>query len=421
MSVSSASALLEGLRVVEFGHVLSGPYCAQILGDLGADVIKVERPGGEAMRANPPFYPNGTSHYFLANNRNKRSLVLDLATTEGAEIARELVARSDVVIENFRPGVMDRLGLGFDDLSRVNDRLVMLSISAFGQSGPWSPRRGYDLITQARGGVLAATGEVDGPPTKLGIPYADLGAGLWGAVGILAALFRRDTDTGPRHLDLSLLESVLGTLSYVGQAAMLSGQQTVPSGTAHPRFVPYGRYRVSDGYIILTLHLPGAWEKFCAAVGREGLAADPRFASNDARLENRDALDDELDRVLTARTRAEWDRVLAAADIAFGPVLGIGEALEQEQVVARGVRQSVQHPVEGEIDSIATPVRLAGETPAAPAPAPLLGEHTRDILINDLGRSPDAVEHLLASGVAVASAPLPEAQAAAPPTDRRRS
>ncbi|MDQ0691398.1 CaiB/BaiF CoA-transferase family protein [Arthrobacter sp. W4I7] len=390
---------LTGLRVLDFTHVLSGPVCTQILGDLGADVIKVEPPGtGESMRSNPPFYPGGTSHYFIASNRNKRSIALDLKSAPGRDIALELVRKSDVVIENFRPGVMDRLGLGFDDVRAVNDSIVMLSISAYGQDGPWAERPGYDLVTQARSGLLALTGEPDGPPTKLGVPMADIGAGLWGVIAVLAALRSRDAGAAAQHLDLSLLDGSLSLLSYLGQIALLTGETPPRVGTSHHRVVPYGRYPAKDGYVILTLHQPGAWEAFCAAACFDDLAADPRFADAEQRLAHRDELEAELTALLRLRTRAEWDEVLTQAGVPFGPVLDIGEALAQEQVVARGILQTLNHPAAGTVAVIGSPLRVNGERGPASRHPPLLGEHTNEIL-TDLGLSAEERARLLSEGV----------------------
>jgi crotonobetainyl-CoA:carnitine CoA-transferase CaiB-like acyl-CoA transferase len=408
-----ASGPLEGVRVLDFTHVLSGPYCTQVLGDLGADVIKVEPPGpGESMRSNAPFYPGETSHYFVANNRNKRSIAIDLKTSRGRELALDLARQSDVVVENFRPGVMGRLGLAFADVRAVNDSVVYLSISAYGQDGPWAEQPGYDLVTQARSGLLALTGEPGGPPTKLGVPMADIGAGLWGVIGVLAALRERDHGSGPQHIDLSLLEGSLSTLSYIGQIALLTGQTPERLGASHHRVVPYGRYRVKDGHMILTLHQPGAWEAFCTAAGCADLAADPRFVDSEKRLANRVVLEQLLEEHLMHRTRDEWEEILTPSGVPFGPVLDVNEALAQEHLVERGLVEKVDHQEAGTIDLVGHPLLYDGVRPVIARPAPRLGQHTEEILkdllkVSAADRAALVRDGVVAVAVAVAVADLP--------------
>jgi crotonobetainyl-CoA:carnitine CoA-transferase CaiB-like acyl-CoA transferase len=392
---------LDGLRVLDLTHVLAGPTCTLVLADLGADIIKIEPPGrGESMRHNPPFYPGGVSHYFLANDRGKRSVAIDLKTEQGRRLALDLVAECDVVVENFRPGVMARMGLSFDELQKVNPSVVMLSISAYGQTGPLAEQPGYDLVTQARTGLMALTGEPDGPPTKFGLPTADLATGLWGAIGVLAALHGRTESSPAQHIDLSLLEGSLALLSAIGQRAMLEGHDPEQLGASHDRFVPYGRYRAQDGHLILTLHQPGAWERFCEAAGASDLANEARFATYEGRLEHRAELEHHLEELLMRRTRVEWEQILAPAGIAFGPVLDVNEALTQPQARAREVLRPVDDPTAGRVEVVGSPLRRAGEAPPAPpGPPPRLGEHTDEVLGEVLGLSRQAVDALVRDNI----------------------
>jgi crotonobetainyl-CoA:carnitine CoA-transferase CaiB-like acyl-CoA transferase len=398
---SGFGQVLQGFRVLDFTHVLAGPTATVVLADLGADVIKVEPPGrGESMRHNPPFYPGQLSHYFLANDRGKRSVAIDLKTQRGRQLALDLAAVCDVVVENFRPGVMARLGLSFEELREVNPRLVLLSISAYGQDGPLAEQPGYDLVTQARSGFMTLTGEPGGPPTNFGLPTADLAAGLWGVIGVLAALLGRGDGAPAQHLDLSLLEGSLGLLTAIGQKALLEGHDPGRLGASHDRVVPYGRYAAKDGYVVLALHQSGAWERFCAAAGADDLADDERFASHEGRLEHRVELERRLEELLTRRTRAEWEDVLRSAGTPFGPVLDINEAVRQPQAIARQVLRPVQDPTAGRVEVIGTPLRRAGEAPPAPpGPAPRLGEHTDAVLREVLALDQAAVDGLVRDGV----------------------
>jgi crotonobetainyl-CoA:carnitine CoA-transferase CaiB-like acyl-CoA transferase len=392
---------LKGVRTLDLTRVLAGPFCTQILADLGADVIKVEEPGsGDQVRGIGPYYPGHTSHYFLAINRNKRSIAVDLKAAEGRQIVLDLAAQCDIVIENFRPAVMGRLGIGFEELRAVNPSLIFASISGFGSNGPLADTPSFDLVTQARSGVMSITGEADGPPTKLGIPMGDLGGGLWGAIAVLAALHRRATDPAAQHIDLSLLDGLMGLLGYLGQQTMLTG--TVPErvGSSHHHVVPYGRFRVKDGHIVLALHVGASWRRFCEALGRHDLLDDDRFETTDARLANRAVLVPIVEAILLERTRAEWSEFFDAADVPFGPILDVAEALAQEQVAARDLLQTFVHPDAGEVSVVGTPVRFkGGGMRTAPIPPPLLGEHTREILSEVLEYEDARISQLVATGV----------------------
>lgn len=392
---------LTGIRVLDFTRVLAGPFCTQILGDLGAEVLKLEAlGGGDEVRTIPPRYPGGESHYFLAINRNKKSLAIDLKSDEGRAIALDLAARSDVVVENFRPGVMDRLGLGFDALRERNPCVILVSMSGFGSDGPLAHKPSFDLVTQARSGVMSITGDPDGPPTKLGIPMGDLGGGLWGAIAVLAALTRHRSDAAPQHVDLSLLDGLMSLLGYLGQFAMLTGEAPGRVGSGHHHVVPYGRFEVKDGHIVLALHVGPFWRRFCLAIGREDLLEDERFRTTEDRRANRAELEPIVEAILRERTRAEWDEILDAADVPFGPILDVAEALEQEQIRSRRTMQTFIHPRAGEVDVIGTPVRFKGaDDRVPPLPPPVFGQHTRETLSTVLGYDDEAISRLVEQGV----------------------
>ncbi|MBW0101025.1 CaiB/BaiF CoA-transferase family protein [Pseudonocardia sp. KRD291] len=403
--------MLNGIRVLDLSRVLAGPFCTQILGDLGADVIKVEEPGrGDEVRTIAPYYPGGESHYFLSLNRNKRSVVIDLKSSQGRELLLDLVRCCDVVVENFRPGVLDRLGLSFDDMSAVNHDIILCSISGFGRDGALRDAPAFDLVAQARSGVMSVTGEPGEPPGKASLPLGDLGGGLWGVIAIQAALRRRDTadgPSGPQHIDLSLLDGLIALQGYLNQLALLTGQPPPQIGSDHHHVVPYGRFRCKDGYLVVAILVEGFWEKFCRAIGRPDLCHDERFASNTARRRNRTELTELIGEILCTRTRAEWEKILGDEDVPHGPVLDIVEALEQEQVSAHGLIGQFDHPTAGVVDVVGTPFRVDGARPTSRMrPPPLLGQHTTEVLTELLGRDEQELASLRRSGV-VASGPDP--------------
>ncbi|MBI4080989.1 MAG: CoA transferase [Candidatus Lambdaproteobacteria bacterium] len=393
--------MLAGVRVVDFSRVLAGPLCTMILADLGAEVIKVEEPGaGDQTRAIPPLV-NGLSHYFLAVNRNKRSVALDLKRAEGVAIALRLVRHADVVVENFRPGVMERLGLGYARLQAERPGLIVCSISGFGQDGTLSGRPSFDLVTQALSGVMSINGEAQGPPTKLGLPMGDLAGGLWGAIGVLGALHRHQTRGEGAHIDLSLLDGLLGLLGYLGELFLVTGESPGRVGSGHHSIVPYGRFPVRDGHIILALHQGSFWRKFCRAVGRDDLAENPRFRTTGQRRDRREELEAIVTGILARKTLAEWQRIFDEADIPNAPVHDIGQALTQPYVRERGLVAETPHPLGGSVPLVRGPLRLRGGGELPPlGPPPLLGEHTRAVLATLAGCDGATIERLIAEGVA---------------------
>jgi crotonobetainyl-CoA:carnitine CoA-transferase CaiB-like acyl-CoA transferase len=367
--------------------------------DLGAEVLKIEELGvGDQTRTIPPFV-GGESHYFLAINRNKKSLAVDARQPDGRDIILALARKSDVVLENFRPGVMDRLGLSYHTLRQINPKLVVCSISGFGQTGKMRTTASFDLITQAMSGVMSINGEPDGPPTKLGIPLGDIGGGLWAAIGVLAALQHRHRTGEGLYIDLSLLEGLTGLLGYLAELYLVTGESPARVGSAHHSVVPYGRFEVKDGHIVLALHVGTFWRKFCSAIGRSDLAANPKFKTTADRKTNRVELEAIVTDILKTRTAAEWHGILEAADVPHGTVNSVGEALEQDVIRERGLVQDCEHPLAGIVKLVGSPLKFPGRYGAPLEPAPLLGQHTEAVLSDLLGYSKDRINDLAQAGV----------------------
>jgi len=393
---------LAGLRVADLSTVLAGPYCTMLLADLGADVIKVEPIAGDATRGwGPPWVgpeegPRMAA-YYLALNRNKRSIGLDLRQPDGLEVARRLLARSDVLVENFRPGGLERVGLDDGVLEEINPRLVHLAITGFGPDGPDAGRPGYDFVAQAVGGLMSITGfgdEEGGQPTKVGVAITDVVTGLLGTIGVLAAI---RSGQGQR-VDVSLLESTLALLINQAQNAFVSGESPGRRGNSHPNIVPYETFTTSDGQIVVAVGSERQWERLCAALDLDDLAADPRFATNDARVRNRGQLRPMLAERFAAAPSADWLARLAAAHVPCGAVNDILAAFAQPAARARGMDARIKHPVLGMIRQVGVPITLSRTQAAIRTPPPLLGEQTDEILA-DLGYDPAAIDDLRGRGV----------------------
>lgn len=397
-SVDGQEAPLRNIRILDLTRVLAGPLCTMILSDLGADVIKLEAPGvGDEVRTVPPLQ-NGISHYFYAINRNKRSIVVDLRTDQGRAVALDLVERSDVVVENFRPGVLRSLGLDYQELIKRRPDVILCSISGFGSSGPMSGRPSFDLVTQALSGVMSVNGEADGDPVKLGLPLGDQSGGLLGAIGVLAALYRRTATGKGSHIDLSIYDSLLSLLGYLGQMYFFTGESPKPVGSGHHNIAPYGAFRCSDGrHLVLALHSGAFYKKFCDLISRPDLAADERFRTGIARQQNRQELTNVVAEIVAARTLDEWLEDLSDADIPFAPLRTVGEALEEAGRNNGGTVVTIDDPDLGPMRMVASPLRHL--SPAAPRPAPSLGEHTEEILERVLGYSADRVRDLAEQAV----------------------
>jgi crotonobetainyl-CoA:carnitine CoA-transferase CaiB-like acyl-CoA transferase len=376
---------LAGIKVLDFSRILSGPYASMVLADLGAEVVKVEPVGsGDETRNFPPF-KGPLSHYFIALNRSKKSITLDLKSPEGAKIARDLARKSDVVLENFRPGVMDRLGLGYETLKADNPGLVYCSITGFGRNSPHGDKPAFDIVAQALSGVMDVNREPGQPPNKLGIPLGDMAGSIFSLFGLLAALVERNTTGHGRHVEIAMLDSLIAMQGYLSQIYFVSGNSPQPVGTRHPSIVPYGAFPTRDGHVIVACLTERFWHNFARCLGREDLITDPRFAEYEKRLENRDALEPEICEIMEKDTTEYWLDRLTEFDVPNAPILSIAESLEQEHVAARGLIETVTHPDVGDMQLVRGPIRFDGEGPA-PARAPaLLGEHTRSVLSDWLG------------------------------------
>lgn len=375
---------LAGVRVVDFTRVLTGPYCTMLLGDLGADVIKVEPPQGDDTRAwGPPYQVSGgrrESTYFLSVNRNKRSIILDLKDPAALASARALIASADIVVENFRPGTFEKLGLGWEDLHAAFPRLIYASISGFGLSGPYRDRAGYDVIAQGMGGFMSYNGFPGGPPLRAGVAVADVFAGALVTQAILAALYQRERTGAGRRVDVNLLESIISLGTSQISRYLTGGQVPGPQGNDHPSIVPYGTFECGDGNINLAVGNDSLWRKFCEALEFKSLGANPRYATNEGRVDHREELNAELLPALRQFTRAELSARLERAGVPCGPVYNMQEVFSDPHVQERGVAVTVPHPELGHTTVTSPPWRIDGETPPVRRAPPTPGQHTAEIL-----------------------------------------
>jgi crotonobetainyl-CoA:carnitine CoA-transferase CaiB-like acyl-CoA transferase len=389
---------LTGITVLDLTRVLSGPYCTMVLADLGARVVKVEHPGkGDDTRHWGPPFVGTESAYFLSINRNKESVTLDFKHPRGREVLDRLLARTDVLVENFKPGTMDRAGFGWETLHARHPRLVYASISGYGQTGPRRDEPGYDAVIQAEGGLMSVTGDGDGPAYRLGVAISDIVAGMFASQGVMAALFARERTGQGQRVDIGMLDTTAALLTYQAGNYFATGQIPARLGNRHPTIAPYETLPTADGEIVIAVGNDGIWQRFCPAIDRPELADDPRFRTNRDRLANYDALKPDLARTLITRTRAEWTRRFRAASVPCGAVRDVAEVLADPQIAARDMVATLEHPTAGPTRVIGTPIKLSDTPGSIRTPPPTLGQHT-DAVLAELGYDRGMIDSLKTSG-----------------------
>ena len=389
---------LSHIRVLDLSRIMAGPWCGQILADLGAEVIKVERAGAgdDTRRWGPPFLNDedgnstGEAGYYLSVNRGKKSVELDLKSKEGQEAVRALAAKSDIVLENFKTGTLDRMGLGYEDMAKINPALIYCSITGFGLTGPKANDAAYDFMIQGMGGLMSVTGgaegSVGGEPQKVGVPIIDIMTGMYAAIGVLAAVANRNETGQGEHIDLGMLDVSVAMLANQAMNYLVSGQTPVRRGNRHPNIQPQNVYPVSDGYIVLAVGNDGQFEKFCNCIGQPELAKDPKFATNVARVENLEELEAILKLALAGGTISHWVETFAQAGVPSGPINTIDRVFQEPQVQHRNMLRDIPHPLGGTVSQVVSPLNFRNAPLTFDTPPPLLGQHTQDILAAlDLG------------------------------------
>ena len=402
---------LSHLKVIDLSRILAGPWASQILADMGAKVIKIERPGeGDDTRHwGPPFLndrdgkPTAEAAYYLSTNRNKQSVTIDITCPEGQELVRELVRGADILLENFKVGGLAKYGLDYASLVSINPRLVYCSITGFGQTGPYAPRPGYDVLLQAMGGFMSVTGRREGEPgagpQKVGVAVVDLLTGLYAATGILGAIASREQSGKGQHIDLALLDVEVACLANQGMNYLVSGVSPKPMGNAHPNIVPYQDFPTADGAMIVAVGNDGQFARLMAEIGQPGLGVDPAYATNGARVANRDALLAIIREATVQRTTGEWVEALERANVPCGPVNSIAEVFADPQVVSREMARTIEHPLAGPIPIVASPLRFSGTPVEYRNAPPLLGQNTDEVLRDELGLTAERIAELAAKGV----------------------
>ena len=392
---------LEGVRVLDCSQILAGPFCSMLLADMGADVIKIEKPNGgdDTRRMGPPFIDT-ESAAFLAMNRNKRSIVLNFKEQSGVQAMKTLVKDADIVIENYRTGTMARLGLGYEDLKNINPGIIYCSISGFGRTGPYANRGGFDLVAQGMSGLMSITGVPNSPPVKVGVPIADMNAGMFATYGILTAYINKLRTKKGQYLEISLLEAAIAYTVWESAGYFATGDIAEPLGSSHRNSAPYQALKTKDGHINVGAPNQSNWERFANAIERSDLVTRNEFKDNASRLVNRESLERELELTLTTKNSSEWLEVLEKSGVPAGPILNVSEVWNDPQVEARNMKVTLDHPTAGKITNIGLAAKLYSTPGRITKPAPLLGEHTREILV-DAGYSKKNIEDLIDSGAAV--------------------
>lgn len=396
--MDNGDIMLEGIKVLDLSRALAGPYCTMLLGDMGADVIKIERPGkGDDSRAWGPPFIEGESAYFLSINRNKKSITLNLKSEKGKEILFKLIKISDVLIETNRPGVMEKLGLSFEEVKKVNPKIVYCSISGFGQTGPYKLRPGFDQVIQGMGGLMSITGEENRPPIKVGVAITDVGAGMYAAIGILAALLRRDKTGKGEYIDVSMLDGTISWLTYQSGRYFASGEVPKPMGSGHPLIVPYQAFKTKDVYINIAVGNDSLWRKFCETIGLN-IADDPKFSTNAKRVENKEELIKILNEILSKKTGKEWLEILNKAGIPCGPIYKLNDIFSDPHVLSRGMVSEIEHPKAGKIKLTGVPIKFKNSPGKIRLHPPLLGENNFEIL-EEIGYKKEEIEKFREEGV----------------------
>lgn len=387
---------LRGVRILDLSQALAGPYGAQLLGDLGAEIIKIEPPGeGDHSRTMPPHFVKGFSAYFLGLNRNKKSLTLNLKSPEGRQIFFELVKGSDVVLDNFRPGVRERLGIDYESCKKVNPKIISCSISGFGQTGPYRDRPALDLIIQAMGGAMSFTGEESGEPVRMGLPMGDLAGGLFAVHGVLAALYQREKTGAGQDIDVSMLDCQIGLLTYRVQYYFLGGEIPVPIGSGHASGVPIRAFKTKDGkYLAIDAVVERLWLAFCDAIGHPELKEDPKYANRIKRYENRAELYRLAEKAFLTKTRDDWMKIMVEKGVPAGPVNTLDEAVASPQVLQRNMIVEMDHPACGKLKMTGNPIKMSESKEEVFTPVPALGEHNQEILGKILGYSHEKIGEL---------------------------
>jgi formyl-CoA transferase/CoA:oxalate CoA-transferase len=394
-----SDAPLSGLTILDLSRVLSGPYCTMLAADMGARVIKIEHPnGGDDTRAWGPPFLDGESAYYLSINRNKESVALDFKTPGGRAVLDRLIAKADVLVENFRPGTLARMGLGYADLSRLHPELVYISISGFGQTGPRRDESGYDAIAQAEGGLMSITGTPDGPPVRLGVAVADIVSGMFAFQGLLLALLSRVRTKRGQHVDVSLLDSVAALLTYQASRHLATGDVPTRTGNRHMTIAPYDTYEAADGVLVLAVGNDSQWRRLCTSLNLTALGADDRYRTNAGRVTHYDELRPALGAALRARHVAPLVDVLRREGVPCGGVRSVDEVLADPQIVARHMVETVQHGKLGPLRVLGIPTKLSDTPGSVRTAPPLLGEHTRAVLAMDLGLSDAEIDRLAEAG-----------------------
>jgi formyl-CoA transferase len=388
---------LQNIRVLDLSRVLAGPYCTMVLGDMGAEVIKVEPPEGDETRGWGPPFAGGESAYYLCVNRNKRGMVVNLKTDEGRETLRDLALQSDVLVENFRPGTLKKFGLDFETLHELNPRLVYCSISGFGQTGSLKDMPGYDFMIQAMGGIMSVTGEPDGEPMKVGVAVADLFAGQNAVISILAALQARNITGEGQYIDIALFDSELGWLANVASNFLISGKNPKRYGNAHANIVPYQSFQASDGWLVVAVGNDRQFESFCRVIDRQELAIDERFSTNSARVQNRKVLYPILKPIFLEKSVNDW-LLLIGDQFPCGPINSFEQVFSMPHVKEREMLVEMQHPTIGALPLVGSPLKMGGTPVSYRLPPPLIGEHTEEILTKVLGLTSEKITELRESG-----------------------